>query len=227
MIMVKTQGTIVTDAVKSKGNNRRSKIAGLLLIASPVLWLVGAVVFMPQIGEFYGEGDSLTKLAALTGQQAAWTLQSLLFFAGTLGAMIGLALLSVILRQTRATSLARLGMVGIVAVAAVYTFILFLRLTAPTDGELEAVEGSSLMLAAHFGWLGIIGIGLTLITVTVYGVALFLTGRAKMTGGLVAVLSTLALVAVLIGGPLPPVIVYPVAAILGVRLLFGDSPSMR
>jgi hypothetical protein len=225
--MVKTQGTLGTDAMKSTAINRRSKIAGLLLIASPVLWLVGAVVFMPQIGEFYNEGDSLTKLAALTGQQVAWTLQSLLFFAGTLAAMIGLVVLSGILGRTHAASLARSGMVGIVAVAAVYTFILVLRLTAPTDGVLEAVEGSSLLLAAHFSWLGIIGMGLTLITVTVYGVALFLTGRAKMTGGLVAVLSTLAFVAILIGGPLPPVIVYPIAAVLGVRLLFWDTSSTR
>jgi hypothetical protein len=203
------------------------KIAGLLLISSPVLWFVGAVAFMPQVGDFYSPGDSITKLGALTGQQAAWTIQSILFFAGTLAAVIGLGLLVGLLKHTRSAVLARAGMGGIITVAAVYAFILLLRLTAPTDGIRDTIEVPSLLMSAHFGWLGIVATGLTLLTVALYGLALFWSGVAKVTGVLVAALSGLVLVALLAGGPLPPVIVYPIAAILGVRLLFLKAPSTR
>jgi hypothetical protein len=203
------------------------KIAGLLLISSPVLWFVGAVAFMPQVGDFYSPGDSITKLGALTGQQAAWTIQSILFFAGTLAAVIGLGLLVGLLKHTRSAVLARAGMGDIITVAAVYAFILLLHLTAPTDGIRDTIEVPSLLMSAHFGWLGIVATGLTLLTVALYGLALFWSGVAKVTGVLVAALSGLVLVALLAGGPLPPVIVYPIAAILGVRLLFLKAPSTR
>ena len=203
------------------------KIAGLLLIISPVLWIVGAVAFMPQVGDFYSPGDSLTKLGALTGQQAAWTGQSLVFFAGTLAAVIGLGLLVGILKPTRAAVLVRVGAGGSITVAAVYAFILLLRLTAPTDGIGDAIEVPSLLMSAHFGWLGIVATGLMLLTVAFYGSALYWSGVAKVTGVLVAALSGLVLVVLLAGGPLPPVIVYPIAAILGVRLLFLKAPTAR
>ena len=196
------------------------KIAGLLLIISPVLWIIGAVTFMPQIGDFYAPGDSLTKLGALTGQQAAWMVQSLIFFAGTLAAVIGLVLLLGILKQTRAALLARVGVGGSITVAVVYAFILLLRLTAPTDGISEAKEVPSLLMSAHFGWLGIVATSLMLLTVAFYGLAFYRSGVAKVTGILIAALSGIVLVVLLAGGPLPPVIVYPIAAILGVRLLF-------
>ncbi|OCA84033.1 hypothetical protein A8F94_14970 [Bacillus sp. FJAT-27225] len=202
----------------------RLKIAGLLLITSPVLWFVGAVAFMPQLGDFYNPGDSLTKLGALTGQQVAWTVQSLLFFAGTLAAVIGLGLLAGLLKHTRGAVMSRAGVWGIITVTAVYAFILLLRLTAPTDGVRDTNDVPSLLMSAHFGWLGVVAIGLTLLTVAFFGLAFYWSGVAKVMGGLVAVLSVLVLVVLLAGVPLPPVIVYPIAAILGVRLLFLKAP---
>lgn len=210
-----------------KDERRRLKIAGLLLITSPVLWLVGAVAFMPQVGDFYSPGDPLTKIGALTGQQAAWTVQSLLFFAGTLAAVIGLGLLGGLLKHTLAAVMARVGVGSIITVAAIYAFILLLRLTAPTDGIRNATEVPSLLMSAHFGWLGIVATGLTLLTVAFYGLALYWSGVTKVTGVLVAALSGLVLVALLAGGPLPPVSVYPIAAILGVRLLFLKTTFTR
>jgi hypothetical protein len=228
--MATTQGTIGTDAVGSpivKNERQRAKLAGLSLIASPVLWLIGAVAFRSVVGGFYENDETLAKLGALTGHSVAWVVQSLIFFAGTLAAVIGLGLLAGILQQTRATLLGRIGMVGIVAVTAVNAFIMFLRLAAPTDGAGDAVEASSLLMASHFGWLGSVNAALTLLTVVVYGAALFWTERAKVTGVVVVTLSTLIFVAMLTSGTHAPIAYYPIVAILGVRLLFGKALLMR
>ncbi len=53
-----------------------------------------------------------------------------------------------------------------------------------------------------------------------YGAALFRSGRARLAGALVAALSVLVLVALLGRGSLPPILVFPIAAVLGVGLLF-------
>jgi hypothetical protein len=218
------QGTDVAGSSDMK-DGRRIKIAGLSLIVSPVLWFIGAVLFRPQLGGFYDEGDSLTKLSALTGEQTAWTFQSFIFFAGTMATVVGLWLLASFLQKTRTAQLARYGKVGIAAVAALITVILFLRLAAPTNGAVTA-NSAPLMMAAHFGWLGTVFTSLTVLTVALYGAVLFWSKQAKISGALVSVLSILVFVATLSGGPLPPVIIYPIVAILGVRMLFW-KPSPK
>ncbi|MDP9374006.1 MAG: hypothetical protein M3Q65_16425 [Chloroflexota bacterium] len=208
----------------------RARIAGLALIASPILWFVGALIsrkFAPQLNGFYGDGDPVSKLNALVGQQVPWALQSVLFFAGTLAALAGLVILAGLLRRTRAGGLARTGGIGIVAVAVVSAFVFLLRLTAPLGGVRDTAEVPALLIAAHSGWLNMVTSGLTALTVAVYGAALFWSGRARLTGALVVALSGLVLIALLGRGSLPPVLIYPVAAIIGVRLLFWDATPAR
>lgn len=210
---------------------RRARIAGLALVASPILWLVGAAVsnvVAPQLGGFYGRGDPVTKVNALVGQQVPWTVQSLLFFGGTLAAVVGLALLAQLLWHTRAAALARAGLIGLVAVLGLNAFALLLRLTAPMQGVRDMAEVPPLLMAVHSpGWLGVFTTVLTVATVALLAAALFWSGRAKLTGGGVAALSGLLLVVILAGGPPPPVLVYPIAALLGVRLLFWGTPAAR
>lgn len=209
---------------------RRARIAGLALIASPILWFVGATVsngIAPQLRGFYGKGDPVTKVNALVGQQVPWTVQSLLFFAGTLAAVVGLGLLARLLWHTRAASMAQAGLVGLVAVLGLNAFALLLRLTAPMSGVSTSAEVPAFLIVVHSGWLNVVTGGLTALTVAAYGAALVLSGRGKLTGAVVAVLSGLVLIALLTRGSLPPVLVYPIAAILGVRLLFWGARAAR
>lgn len=218
------------DTAAGIDERRRAKIAGLLLIASPVLWIVGALVsqvLVPQLSGFYGRGEPVSKINALAGQQVPWAVQSLLFFAGALAAVVGLALLAGLLRHTRAAALARAGMVGLVAVVGTHVFILFLRLAAPMGGVRDAAEVPALLIEAHSGWLNVVLGSLTALTVAAYAAALVWSGRARLTGALGAALSLLVLFALVARGSLPPVLIYPIAAVLGVRLLFWRTAPAR
>ncbi len=224
-----TEADAARETTAGEDDRRPARIAALALIASPILWFVGALVsraFAPQFDGFYEhyEDDPVRALNALAGQHVPWTVQSLLFFAGTLAAVVGLVVLARLLRDTRAAALARAGVIGSVAVAGLSAFVILLRLTAPLDGVRDAAEVPTLLIAAHTGWLNIVFGGLTGLTVAVYGAALFWSGRAKLTGAVVAGLSALVVVAVLGRGSLPPVLVYPIAAVIGVRLLFWGAP---
>lgn len=172
-------------------------------------------------------GQPFTKLGALTGHQTAWILQSLVLLAGTLAAGIGLAPLSGILQSTRAAGLARAGLVGSIAVAAVNAFIMLFRMTAPMDGISGAADLPSLMLVAHFGWLATVNVGLTLLTVPLYGAALFWTERAKVTGALVAALSLLASFRSSSGDCRRPSLPTRSLPIPGAHLLFWEAPASR
>jgi hypothetical protein len=213
-----------------KDERRGARIAGAALVASPVLWFGGVLPFRSSaIFGFYEhyETDPIRALNALTGQQAAWITQTVLFFAGTAVAVVGLALLARLLWRTRAAALARAGVLGVVAMAALYGWGFVLRLTAPTDGVRTEDEIPALLIPAHTGWLNTVTVGLTALTLIVYGAALFRTRRARLAGALVVALSALVLVALLGRGSLPPALVFPIAAILGVRLLFWGAGRPR
>ena len=225
-----TEAEATAETAAANDERRRARIAGLALIASPILWWVGAVPFLPRLGGFYGTenyGDPVARLNSIAGEQAAWIVQSLLFFAGTVGAVVGLALLTSLLRQTRAATLARAGVVGLVAVMGLSAFSMLVRLTAPMHGVSDLAEVPVFLMAVHSpGWIGLVGTCLTIATVATYAVALFWSGRAKVTGALVAALSGLLLAAVLTAErPPPPVVVYPIAALVGARLLFWGADA--
>lgn len=217
------------ETTSETGERRRARIAGLALIASPILWFVGAAAFRSQVGGFYDnyDADPLMAMRVVDGQQAAWIVQTLIFFAGTAAALVGLAILARQLWHTRAGGLARAGVLGSVAVAGLFIWMTVMRLTAPMDGVRTAADVPTLMIAAHHGWLGVLTSALTMVTVGIFGAALFWTGRARVTGAVVAVLCGLVLVVLLTSGTLPPVVIYPIAAILGVRLLFRDPLLAR
>jgi hypothetical protein len=202
----------------------RARIAAVTLIASPILWLVGALAFFNTLGAFYNPGDGVTKLNAIAGQRVAWTTQSLIFFAGALSASSGLIFLARLLRSD-APALARGGTIAAAAAAAVGAFFFIIRLAAPLDGVRDASEVPTLLMATHrFGtsapWLGVLNILVPIAAVGLLAIAMFTSGRAKLTGALVTLLCGVVGVVLLAGGPLPPVTVYPICAILGVRLLF-------
>ena len=202
----------------------RAQIAGAMLIASPIFWLVGALVFFNTLGPFYSPGDAVTKLNGIAGQRVAWIVQSVLFFAGALSASIGLILLARLLRQV-APALARAGAIAAAASATTNAVFLVIRLAAPLDGVRDASEIPTLLLDMHrFGtnapWLGAAVLLFKVAAVGLLAVGLYVGGRARLTGVLVALLSGALLIAILAGGPLPPVTVYPICAILGVRLVF-------
>lgn len=208
------------------GERQRARIAGSALIASPVLWFVGAVAFFSTVGAFYNPSQPMSKLNAIAGQRLAWTMQSVVFLLGTLTAVVGLVLLASLLRRTRAALLARVGAIGALAAAAIMVFFFLVRVSAPLDGVQSATDVPALLMAVHFGWLNVLANSVILLTVMVFGVALVQSGRAIVMGGVVAAVAALVLLVVLIGGPLPAVIVYPIAAVLGVRLLFWkDTPA--
>lgn len=199
-----------------------TKAAGILMIASPFLWFAGAVAFIGQVGRFYDPGDPITRLAGLEGQRGAWAAQSLLFFAGTQVLVIGLLLLAARLRRTRARSLAAAGAIASAAVALSSAFTLVVRLAAP-EGVRSAADVPEILMSLHFGPLGVAITGLTLVTVAVFGVALVQSRLAKVSGAVLAAMCVLVLFATLTGGPLPPVVVYPIAALMGARVLFVPS----
>jgi hypothetical protein len=203
---------------------RRARVAAIALIASPILWLVGALAFFTTLGAFYSAADPVAKLNGIAGQRVAWTVQSLIFFAGALSASVGLILLARLLRRD-APALARIGAVAAAASAIANGAFLVIRLAAPLDGVRDASEIPPLLMDMHrFGtnapWLGALVLLFKVAAVGVLAVALYAGGKAKLTGALVALLSVALLAAIFSGAPLPPVVVYPIAAILGVRLLF-------
>lgn len=206
-----------------KDERRRARAAGAALVASPILWFGGVLPFRSSpIFGFYEhyETDLVRALDALAGQQGAWLAQTALFFTGTAAAVLGLALLARLLWRTRAAALARAGLLGLVAMAVLFAWSFFLRFTAPTVGVQSEEEVPALLISAHTGWLNMVTVGLTALTLAMYGAALFRSGRARFAGALVVALSALVLVAVLDRGSLPPVLVFPITAVLGGRLLF-------
>lgn len=208
---------------EASAERKRARAAALALIASPILWLVGALAFFTTLGTFYSAADPVTKLNGIAGLRTAWTVQSLIFFAGALSASLGLILLARLLRSD-APALARAGMIAAAASATANAVFLIIRLAAPLDGVRDASEIPALLLDIHgFGtnapWLS--G-AVTLVTVAAVGllaVALYTSSKARLAGALVALLCGAVFAAILSGGPLPPVVVYPIAAVLGVRLL--------
>lgn len=203
---------------------KRARVAGVALIVSPILWFVGALAFFTTLGTFYSAPDPVDKLNGIAGQRVAWTVQSLIFFAGALSASVGLILLARLLRSD-APALARIGMIAAAAAALVNAVFMIVRLAAPLDGVRDASEIPPLLLDIHrFGtnapWLGAMVILVTVAAVGLLAIALYTSGRARLTGALVTLLCGAVLAAILSGGPLPPVVVYPICAVLGVRLLF-------
>jgi hypothetical protein len=213
----------------SAAERKRARVAALALIASPILWLVGALAFFTTLGAFYSESDPVAKLNGIAGQRVAWTVQSLIFLGGALSASIGLILLARLLRSD-APALARLGTVAAAASATANAVFLIVRLAAPLDGVSDASEIPPLLLDIHgFGtnapWLAAMTTPVKVAAVGVLAVGLYTSGKARLIGALVALLCGAVFVAMLSaairsGGQLPPVVVYPIAAVLGVRLLF-------
>lgn len=203
-----------------EGARRRARLAGILLIASPVLWFLGVGPLRSQTGGFYDhyEDDPMRALNEIAGNGGAWIAQSLLFFAGTLAAVAGLVILASLLRGTAGEALARAGAVGAVAVAALNACVFVVRLMAPTDGVGSEDEIPSLLIPAHTGWLNFVTVVLTVLTLLVFAAAVFRVG-ARVVGALVGGLAALVLVALVGQGSLPPVIVYPIALVLGVGVL--------
>jgi len=96
---------------------------------------------------------------------------------------------------------------------------------APLDGVRDASEVPPLLIAVHsFGaspsWLGTANILVAVAAVGLLAIALYTSGRARLTGALVTLGCVAVALTILARGGIPPVIVYPIAAILGVRLLF-------
>lgn len=203
---------------------RRARLAALTLIASPILWFVGAVAFFTTLGTFYTADDPVAKLNGIAGQRVPWTIQSVLFSLGGLSAAAGLIVVARLLRSD-APRLARAGMVAASCSAIASVAILGIRLAAPLDGVRSASEVPPLLIAVHSfsaapSPLGNGSVLLTVAAVALVAIALYTSGRAKLTGVLVALACALVAVALLGRGGLPPVVVYPIAAVLGVRLLF-------
>lgn len=203
---------------------RRARLAALALIASPMLWFVGAVAFFTALGAFYTADDPVAKLNGIAGQRVAWTIQSILFSLGGLFAAAGLIIVARLLRSD-APQLARAGMVAAACSAIASVAILGIRLAAPLDGVRDASQVPSLLIAVHSfsaapSPLGNAIVLLTVAALALVALALYTSGRAKLTGALVALACALVAVALLGRGGLPPVVVYPIAAVLGVRLLF-------
>ncbi|HEY8825224.1 MAG TPA: hypothetical protein VIP07_10090 [Candidatus Limnocylindria bacterium] len=203
---------------------KRARVAAVALIASPILWFVGAVAFYSTLGAFYNADDPVAKLNGIAGQRLAWTLQSLLFFAGAIAASVGLVILARLLRSD-APALARIGTIAASLSAIAAAAVLGIRFAAPLDGVRDASEVPPLLIAVHsFGaspsWLGTANILVAVAAVGLLAIALYTSGRARLTGALVTLGCVAVALTILARGGIPPVIVYPIAAILGVRLLF-------
>lgn len=225
MVAITKEITVQTDdaSAGSTAERKRARVAGVALIVSPILWFVGALAFFSTLGTFYSADDPVAKLNGIAGQRGAWTVQSLVFFAGALSASFGLILAARLLRSD-APALARVATIAAVAAAMLNVGYLFVRLFAPLDGVRDASEIPPILLDMHgYGatpWLGVVGIGLTGGAVGLLAIALVTSGKARLTGALLALLSGALLAALLSGQTPPPVVVYPIAAVLGVRLLF-------
>ncbi|HUG07032.1 MAG TPA: hypothetical protein VMQ78_10845 [Candidatus Limnocylindria bacterium] len=203
---------------------KRARLAALALIASPALWFVGALAFFTTLGAFYTTDDPVAKLNGIAGQRVAWTVQSVLFALGGLTAAAGLIIVARLLRSD-VPALARAGMVAASSSAIATVAILAIRLAAPLDGVRDVSEVPPLLLAVHssIGAPSLLGNGVVLVTVAavaLVAIALYTSRRAKVTGALVALACSVVALAIIARGGLPPVVVYPIAAVLGVRLLF-------
>jgi hypothetical protein len=203
---------------------KRARVAAIALIASPIFWRVGALAFFTTLGAFYSESDPVAKLNGIAGQRGAWTVQSLLFFAGALSASVGLVILARLLRSD-APTLARIGAVAASLSAIASAAVVVIRLAAPLDRVRDASEVPPLLMAVHSfsaspSWFGTASILVTVAAVGLLAIALYTSGRAKLTGALTTLGCVALAVMILARGGIPPVVVYPIAAVLGVRLLF-------
>ena len=203
---------------------KRARLAALALIASPILWFVGALAFFTTLGAFYSAADPVSKLNGIAGQRLAWTVQSLIFFAGALSASVGLVILARLLRSN-APTLALIGTIAASLSAIASAASLGIRLAAPLDGVRDASEVPPLLMAVHSfsaspSWFAMASILVTVAGVGLLAIALYTSGRAKLTGAVTTLACVALALIILARGGIPPVVVYPIAAILGVRLLF-------
>lgn len=201
-----------------------ARVAAFALVASPALWFVGAVAFFTTLGPFYSADDPVAKLNGIAGQRVAWTIQSILFALGGLSAPGGLIVVARLLRHD-VPALSRAAVIAASCSAIAALAILVIRLAAPLNGVRDPSDVPPLLIAVHSfssapSLLGNALVLVTVVAVALVGMALYASGRAKVTGALVALACAVVALAIIGRGGLPPVVIYPIVALLGVRLLF-------
>lgn len=229
MTMAAASGTIGERgraSARGADERRRAQVAGAALIAGTALWFAGALAFYSRLIGFYSRnGDPVERLATVAREHTAWLLQSAIFLAGSLAAVAGLVILTGLLSGTRGRVLALAGAAGALTYGALSVFAAILRFAAPASGVRAATDVPALLIAAHYGWLAALTSGLLLGTAILYGAALARGGRARVVGVVIAVLGALLLLSILTGGSTRPVTLYPVLALIGLRLLFWPGPT--
>lgn len=208
------------------GERRRARVAGVALIGGTALWFAGALAFYSRLVSFYSRnGDPVERLATVAREHTAWLLQSAIFLIGSLAAVAGFVILTGLLSGTRGRVLALAGAAGALSYGALSVLAAIQRFAAPTSGVRVAADVPALLIAAHYGWLAVLTTGLLMVTAILYGAALAHSGRARVAGVIIAVFGALLFLSILAGGSTRPVTLYPVLALIGLRLLFWPGPA--
>lgn len=133
---------------------RPVRSAGLVLLGGAAGWWLGAPFLEPFRGEYYSAPDTRAAIAVVAAHPVAWTLQTLLFFAGAAATTLGLALVAAAQRGGGPWRLALVGVAASAGATSVEAFSMVLRLALPASAIARTGDLSSPVVALLFGAAG-------------------------------------------------------------------------
>lgn len=199
---------------------RRIRLAGTMLVAGMLALWVGALAFMPVLGDAYRSPDFLQRMGTIAAHRSAWLGQNMLFLAGTWATVAGLSLLVGPLHRRGMGRPARLGRAAMVAASVLWAFIIYFMLAIPAEDMHGAAELPPVYHAID-SWIWRLASALTLGSFIAYGVALLGSALPRWIGVSTVAASTAMLAgAMVVGDAMPPLLFFLVPFAIGAALLW-------
>jgi hypothetical protein len=188
---------------------RLQKLAGIALIVGSLLFLAG--VALPVYMKIFTVSDAQSRIQFIRADPTGWAIGNVLIGTGSVVAVVGLVLFARYMQRTQSAGMSLAGYLaaGAAALGAVVWLIdVNDRLVRPEEwlGSLPAP------IVRVWGY-----VGSTLIALMITGGVLLRAGHPTLAWGML-IPSALLLVALLITGDMPPLILYLLMLTLGVAL---------
>jgi hypothetical protein len=183
----------------------------VLMIASGVCWLVGALAFGPVLADVYAATDGSARQAAIAAHLAPWIAQNLLFFAGVIAAAFGLSRLVTCIGG-RGHRIARMGRALLWLAVTAWTILFFGLIATPLGVPFaKQIVARTFWMSAAFT---------TLAAFVMIGLSLIASRAAIVAGAWMAVASALLFCAVIaMRTTLPPLLFFQVLLVAGLTMM--------
>jgi hypothetical protein len=189
------------------------KSAGIVLIIGSVLFLIAA--FMPISMRVFSSGDPQKQIEYVQKVRTGWLVSCILFGAGSVVAVIGLALFAIYVQSVSENTIVKLiiflATAGTAFGALQWLAIIFKRIRFPVETFATSTNAND--------WTFLIYTVLTQIALIVVGFVLLQTGFPAWSGWGTVILAALSLGAFLVFKDMPPFTHYLITLVIGIVLI--------